>query len=309
MRSFRRSLGFSAFLVLCVVMLAPAAAAQDDDGPDTDDHIVLNGRLVVPAGESVRYAVIVNGNATIDGAVRKTLIVFNGRTEISGTVGEDLIVFNGDVILRSGARVGGDVISLEDPQIEDGVTVEGRVTDLARRWNFYEVTFVGRFAWWLGYTASTLVLGLVLLLLAPGIDPASVRALRERLGGTIGFGLLAFVVIPIVAVLLLVTIVGIPLGLFLLLALGLLYSIGYVVGTLAFGRLIVKESTSRFTAFLAGWVVFRLIALAPFAGGLAWTVATVVGFGTLLVAARARPSEIEPVSPAQPVVPPPPVPS
>ena len=301
----RKIYGVATILCLSLVALAGPAFAQVDDGPDTDDWIVLNGCLVVPADETIQFAVIFNGNATVEGTVRETLVVFNGRTEITGTVEEDVIVFNGDVLIRSGARVGGDVISLEDPQIEDGATVEGNVTDLTRRWNVYDVTFVGRVAWWLGYTVSTLVLGLVLLLLAPRLDLAAIRVMRDRAAGAIGFGVLAFVLIPIVAVLLLVTIVGIPLGLFLLLALALLYSIGYVVGTLALARLFVKEPTSRYVAFLAGWAVLRVLALVPFLGGLAWTVATVLGLGTLWVAGRTGPREIQETPAAAPVPPPP----
>ena len=213
--------------------------------------------------------------------------MFNGRTEITGTVDEDVVVFNGSVVLRSGSRVGGDVVSRQAPQIEEGATVGGSVDNLPTRWDYWDITFVGRLAWWLAYTVSTLVLGLVLLMLARGLDPASIRALRDRLGATIGFGLLWFVLLPIVAVLLLVTIVGIPLGLFLLFGLGLVYSIGYVVGGLALGRLVVKEPTSRYLAFLAGWGALRVIALVPFLGGIAWLVGTVLGLGTLWVAARA----------------------
>jgi hypothetical protein len=125
------------------------------------------------------------------------------------------------------------------------------------------------------------------------------------LGATIGFGLLWFVLLPIVAVVLFVTIVGIPLGLFLLLALALVYTIGYVVGALALGRLVVKAPTSRYVAFLAGWVVLRILALVPFLGGFAWLVATVLGLGTLWVTARAAPREVGAVAPA--LSPPPPV--
>jgi hypothetical protein len=138
----------------------------------------------------------------------------------------------------------------------------------------------------------------------PGRDPAAIRALRNRLGATIGFGLLWFVLLPIVAVALFVTIVGIPLGLFLLLALALVYTIGYVVGALALGRLVVKEPTSRYVAFLAGWVILRILALVPFLGGFAWLVATVLGLGTLWVTARAAPREVGAVAPA--LSPPPP---
>jgi hypothetical protein len=281
------ALAFAALVGL--VVLAPGAVAQDDDGPDTDDQIVVTGRLVVPAGETIQHAVIFNGNATIEGTVAKSLVVFNGRTEIIGTVADDLVVFNGDVILRSGSRVGGDVVSRQTPQVEDGATIGGSVEDLEGRWDYWDVTFVGRLAWWLAFTVSSLVLGMALLLLASsGIDAASIRGLRDRLGGTIGFGLLVFVALPVVAVLLMVTVVGIPLGFFLLLALALIYSIGYAIGALALGRLVVKPPTSRYLAFLAGWGALRVLALVPFLGGIAWLVATVVGLGTLWIAARAR---------------------
>ena len=241
---------------------------------------------MVPAGETAKTAVVFNGDVLIDGTVSETLVVFNGRTEITGTIGEDVVVFNGSVVLRSGARVGGDVVSRQTPQIEDGATVDGSIDDLQKRWDYWDITFVGRLGWWLAYTVSTLVLGLVLLMLARGLDPASIRALRDRLGATIGFGLLWFVLLPIVAVLLLVTIVGIPLGLFLLFGLGLVYSIGYVVGGLALGRLVVKEPTSRYLAFRRMGAL-RVLALVPFLGGIAWLVGTVLGLGTLWVAARA----------------------
>jgi hypothetical protein len=66
------------------------------------------------------------------------------------------------------------------------------------------------------------------------------------------------------------------------------------------------EPKSLYVAFLAGWGAMRVIALVPFLGGIAWLVATVLGLGTLWVAARA-PTEVGPVAP--PLAPPPPVPS
>lgn len=307
MPSLRRSLVAAVFVGLSVALIAPTALAQEDGDVDTDDHVVLTGGLVLPEGETARTAVVFNGDVTIGGTVSETLVVFNGRTEITGTVEEDVIVFNGAVLLRSGSRVGGDVVSRQTPQIEEGATVEGTVDDLPTRWDYWDVTFVGRFVWWLAYTISTLVLGLILLMLARGLDGAAIRALRDRLGGTIGFGVLWFFVLPIIAVLLFVTVVGIPLGLFLLFALGLIYTIGYVVGAHAIGRLVVKEPSSRYVAFLVGWGALRVIALIPFLGGLAWTVATVLGLGTLWVAARTSRIEMRPV--ATPVAPPPPIPS
>ncbi|MGZ4148042.1 MAG: hypothetical protein ACXVPL_10105, partial [Actinomycetota bacterium] len=169
--------------------------------------------------------------------------------------------------------------------------------------------FASRFAWWVGYSASTLFLGLLLLLLFPALDAAVVRVWRDRVGEAVGFGAATFFLLPIVAVLFLVTIVGIPLGLFLLLGLALLYTVGYVAGSLTLGRLLLKPPSSRFLAFLLGWVILRAIGLVPFLGGFVWLIASVVGLGVLAVAARrATPSAARPMA-APPPPPPPPAPA
>jgi hypothetical protein len=295
-----RSIGVVALLGLGMLVLAPGALAQEE-GPDADDQVVLSGNLLVPEGETVNTAVIFSGDALVEGNVSEWLVVFNGRTEITGTIGEGVVVFAGDVVLRSGALVRGDVISIEEPVIEEGATVEGSVDDLPTRWDLYSFGFLGRYAWWLAYTVSTLALGLILLLLVPRLDSASVRALRERVGAAIGFGLLLFLLLPVVAGLLLATVVGIPLGLFLLLALALVYTIAYVIGALALGRVAISEPRSRYVAFLVGWGALRLMALIPFLDGVAWLVATVLGFGTLWVGARAAPKRERPAGAATPV--------
>ena len=103
---------------------------------------------------------------------------------------------------------------------------------------------------------------------------------------------LVFFLLPIVAILLLVIVVALPLGLFMLLALGLLYTVGYVAGAHAIGRLLVKApTTSRFLAFLAGWGILRVLGLIPVLGGLAWTLASIFGLGVLWVAIRRAPAE------------------
>jgi hypothetical protein len=83
-----------------------------------------------------------------------------------------------------------------------------------------------------------------------------------------------------------VTVVAIPLGVFVLLALGLLYTVGYVAGAHAIGRLLVKEPASRFLAFIVGLAILRAIALVPVLGGLSWTLVSIFGLGAIWVATR-----------------------
>jgi hypothetical protein len=296
-------------LVACVLGIgsAPSASAQDEGTtPGEDDQVVLTGELLVPEGATVGTAVIFNGDATIDGTATESVVVFNGDVEITGTVGDDVVAFNGRVIVRSGAEVDGDIASRQHPQIEEGATVRGEVKGISGRFDLEGLGWVGRYVWWFGYTISTLILGLVLLLFLPGVDAPLAGAFRRRMGASFGFGAAIFFLLPIAAVLLLVVVVAIPLGLFLLLALALLYTLGYVAGAHVLGRRLVNPPGSRFVAFLVGWMILRGIGLIPFLGGLVWVLASIAGLGALVIAARRSTSVPVPPLPLAPIPEPPP---
>ena len=299
----RVALATCAFVAIGIALAGPAAAQDAGTGPDDRDQIVLNGQLTVAEGESVDTAVIFHGPATIDGIVTGSVVVFDGRADISGTVQGDVVVFNGPVDVRSGAQIDGDLVSRQSPTIETGATVGGEQKSVSVDWDAADIGFASRIAWWVGYSVSTLVLGLLLLLIAPGLDAAIVWAARTRTGAALGLGAAAFFLLPVVAILFLVVVVAIPLGLFLLMALALLYTVGYVAGAHALGRMLLKPPRSRYVAFLAGWAILRAIALVPILGGIVWIIAAIAGLGALWVAARGARSE--PVMTA-PVVPPPP---
>jgi hypothetical protein len=127
--------------------------------------------------------------------------------------------------------------------------------------------------------------------------------MRESTGAAIGFGLVVFIGLPVVAVLALVTLVGIPLGLGILLALVPIYTVGYVTSVWLLGRRIVKPPTSPSLAFLLGWVILRGLALVPALGGVLWFLGAVFGLGVLVVSARR--AGRSPEAPSQPAAMPP----
>ena len=311
-KMLRAAVFSSVVAALMVPVFALPAAAQDrTDRISSDDQIVLNGRLVVAEGESVGSAVIFNGPATIQGAVAETLVVFNGRVDISGTVGEDVVVFNGDVVVRSGARINGDLVTQTAPLVEPGAVVRGSQQRVATKFNLKGLGIASRIAVWLAYSLSTLILGMLILALVPGLDEPIVDAVRRRTGASIGFGAALFFLVPIAAVICLIVIVAIPLGVFLLLALPLLYTVGYALGAHAAGRLMIRPPTSRFLAFFVGWLVLRVLALVPVLGGLLWLAAVILGLGSVAAAARRgglgeeAPGVLAPAPAAMPPPPPP----
>jgi hypothetical protein len=290
-------------VLLSLGSASAAAAGERAAGIGSDDQVVLTGRLVVAEGETVGDAVILNGDATVDGTVTGDLVVLNGDAEIAGLVRGGVAVLNGAVVVRSTAEIDGDLSSIEAPQIERGATIRGAVRHISRLdWGRFR--FAWRIAWWVGYTGSSLLLGLILLLFAPGLDALILDAVRNRSGAALGFGAAVFFLVPIGAGVLVITVVGIPLSIFVFLALALLYTVGYVLGAHALGRVLVKPPTSRFLAFLAGWAILRVIAIAPFAGGVVWLVAAIFGLGALFAAARRPRVEVT----APPALPAPPAP-
>jgi hypothetical protein len=292
--------------VIAVLALGTGPAIAQDDSSASHDQIVLTGRLVVRADETVDAAVILDGPALVEGTVREILVVLNGDADISGTVEEDVVVLNGDVVIRSGAEIGGDLVTKSTPTIEEGATVRGERSNPMTRFDFDFATFLaGRIAWWFAYSVSVLVLGLLLLAFAPRLFPAVRDVATMGVGSSIGWGVGLFFLLPIGSLLLLVTVVSLPLGVFTLLALAFLYTLGYAVATIGLGSRIMRSTQSRFVAFFGGWVVLRLLALIPFVGGWLWFLGSVWGLGLLAIAIRRGRSDVPPGPP--PPAPPVPV--
>ena len=284
--------------------LAAGPALAQNGSRATHDQIVLTGRLVVAADETVDAAVILDGPALVDGTVRESLVVLHGDAEVSGTVEEDVVVLNGDVVIRSGAVIGGDLVTQSTPTVEEGATIRGDRSNAITRFDFdFATGFAGRIAWWVVYSVSVLILGLLLLGFAPRVFPAVRDVAKAGVGSSVGWGFGLFFLLPIGSVLLLVTVVGIPLGVFTLLALAFIYTLGYVVATIGLGSRLLSSTQSRFVAFLGGWVVLRLLALIPFVGGWLWFLGSVWGLGLLAVAIRRGHTEVPAAGPPPPLPP------
>jgi hypothetical protein len=291
----RKSIIVGLFVVLTLGSAAPAWAQTSQA---SEAFVVLSGRADVPKGQQVGDLVVFHGSATVDGTVDGSLTAFDAPIVISGRVNGDVMVFKGRVELRSGANVTGDVVSQSAPVVASGATIGGTSKRLQTNTNWNGFGWAGKFAWWLAVSVSTLVVGLVLLWLVGRGANRIVDAGRTQVGPSIGLGLLLFFGLPLLAIIALVTVIGIPLGLGLLAALLLIYALGYSAAAWILGRSIVRGPTSWAVAFLAGWAILRVAALVPILGGLVWFAAVVIGLGALAVAIwRARtPSRTDPVA-------------
>lgn len=278
----RRAIVF-VLLALCWMLPASALAASEDN-----ERIVLVGPVLVDRGESSGDIIVGQGDVTVRGDVRGDIIVADGDVTIRGEVTGDVVTFNGKSILGRRAQVGGDVVYAKSkPQIASGATVEGKLEkiDIGDYGGFGGIAF---FAFWLAATISVLLLGLLLLALAPKAADAVAGVARGSKVMPFVWGLLVFILIPILAALCILTLVGIPLGVGLLLALIPIYALAYTAAAFVVGRLIMSKR-GRILAFVVGVIILRLLALIPFVSSLIWFLATVFGLGAIFVAIlRAR---------------------
>jgi hypothetical protein len=183
--------------------------------------------------------------------------------------------------------------------VASGATIGGTTRRVQTHVNWAGFGWASALAWWLAVSISTLLIGLALLWLVGRGATRIEDTGRTRIGPSIGWGLLAFFGLPILAILALVTILGIPLGLGVLAALALIYTLGYTATAWIIGRRILGRA-AWVVAFLLGWGILRALALIPAVGSLIWFVAVVFGLGALTVTIwRARSTNVPLAAPGR----------
>lgn len=279
-----------AVVVLLVAALAllllPGAVANAAEGQGVTGgrRFVLSGRVDVSADETVGDVVVLHGAVAVDGVVDGSVVVLDGPVAIRGEVTRDVIALNGAVAVADGARIGHDLVTPRSPRVADGATIDGAVRRMRSDWGLRSVT-VPWFWSWLAVSVSTLALGALLTLLAPRAADAALATARTRPTHVLVGTIVAAVGLPLAAVLAIVTIVGIPFGVGLLLALALLYAVGYVTLAWLAGRVVRPGPAGTLQAFAIGWVILRVLAVVPFLEGLLWFPGAAVGLGALGAAA------------------------
>jgi hypothetical protein len=298
-----------------------AASADQDEDVDDDHHRdrhAAGADVIIAAGEVVRDAVTWRGDIRLQPAARaRNLAAFRGKVHLGPqSAAHDAVAFGGDVDVGPGARVshdvaaiGGDVaIGAGSEVLNDAVAIGGtvRVQPGGRvHGSIHSIPLPGMpgfprhfrgdlippFPGPITFLFQTLVtfavlfvLGLVMLAAFPGRLQAVSAALSSGPLRSLFAGLLGTVGMIFLTVLLVLTVIGLLLVPFQLLAV----LAGGLLGTVAFasyvGR-ILPFPRSRRTMVLelaAGTLLFSALVHIPVLGGLVWLATWCLGFGAVL---------------------------
>ena len=268
-----------------LLLLSGPAAAQETAATGAGDLVVLAGSVTIARGDVVDEVVVFTGDVAVHGVVRGDVVVFEGPVSVTGQVDGSVIAADGVVRLGRSARVGGDVVSSEPVRPAAGARVGGDVRGEVRFSLQAPLAILGELLGPVAIAISVLLVGLLLLLLAPrGLDVVA-ETLGDAPLASIGWGILLSVAAPVAAVALCVIVLGLPLGLAFLLSLGLWWLLGLTVTAWCAGRILVHPPRGRAIAFLAGWAVVAAVGLVPVLNVAVWTLAAPLGLGAIVVTA------------------------
>ena len=327
-----------------------AGGTVEVNAPIGDDLRVAGGTVVIkapvggelyaaagdlrlaPEGRVAGDAAVAGGNIAIDGRIGGSLRAAARTIVINGEVAGDVRLNAQQIALGPKAKIGGTLSyrSKEPMSRAEGAVVVGAVTDssserrarraerdadagvdddgpMSRGWMPMGIGSV------FGYL-MLLALAALMLWLAPRFASRAAGAVAGSPWRSLGLGLLLVLAMPLIAVLLVLTLLGIPFALALLAFYPLLTLLGFVVAAVALGQrlsgafrsapaatspsplpalapsaLLPTAPAPSFGLAALGLLVLMLLGWLPFIGWLLLSLATLAGLGAIVLAiARGR---------------------
>lgn len=303
----RRLFGIAAAMVIALLLLAPVVLAASPLPHTGRVLLSAGGDITLPAGEHADAVIVINGTATILGEAN-TVVAIDGAANLLGARTESVVAVRSPIEIGADTVVQGDVMRLDSLVHKTGnAEVSGEVKDLAASFiAFGAVLAPALLLLWIGFGLATIVAGLLLAGLASRQVREAETLISREPGQTLVSGIIGLIAIPIVAIVLILTVIGAPLGVgILLMVFPLIAFVGYLVAGIWIGEWVLhqtardREGERPYRAAAVGVLILEVIAIVPVLTILV-AIASLFGFGAVLLLSlrtlRARPS-------SQPMVP------
>jgi cytoskeletal protein CcmA (bactofilin family) len=242
--------------------------------------------------------------ARIDGPIEGNIKGSGREVTIGNGVNGNVELEVETLTILSTANIGGDLsyTSAEAAGIQSGARIAGATThnvpevkeDGAKGFPF--VLFSGVLAKVMGFLMA-FITGLIIIFLAPRRLTSIAEAIGSRPGPSAGWGALIVFVAPIAAVLVCLTIIGLPAGVITLVLYGIgLYlaqiPVGLFIGRWIIGRFRVVESKAIMVGALAvGLAILTLLGLIPYFSFVVGLAVVIFGWGAVVAAERKQRAE------------------
>lgn len=281
------------------------------EGTVNGDAYLAGGNIVIN-GTVNGDLLAAGGNIDVRGTVTGNIRAAGGNLIISGNVGRNISIAGGNINFSPGANVAGN-LALAGGQItlSPQATVDGNLTYFSSNpaTISQEATISGQVsqnipdrkpkeeakreigALFSFFTVASFILasiiGIILIKLLPNYFARISGVIVNKPWVSLGIGLLTIIVFPVVFMLLMFTIIGIPIAIFLAFVLAVLLYLAKIFVAFVIGELILRrfsKNTGRIWAFLLGLVIYYVVTLIPVIGWLISVIAALMGLGAILIA-------------------------
>jgi len=243
------------------------------------DIVKVGSDVVIPEGTIYTNATAVGGNLIILGEVKK-----------------DAVAVLGDVVLKSTAAIGGNVVSVGGKILKEGdVKIGGDITEVAVP--YYLKKHIGPqmilpaliLGWGIMSTivfVGFLALACIIAVTIPSNIGYVSAAVEKRPWRMLGFGLLGMIAIPFVTFVMAVSLVGIPLIPVEVIAIVVALLVGYITIAQIVGKALLKGirigNQPMVLEVLVGMILVGLVSLLPIIGWLFKAAVIIMGFGGVI---------------------------
>lgn len=235
-------------------------------------------------------------NVIIEGSVDGNTRILAQRITLGGEISGDISIVARDIVVLPNTILNGNVTyqAAEELVLPASVVLDGGLTRtfpvVEHRW--FKENLEGHFM----FALAALLTGFVFTALFPRYTGAAVQNLRTANGLCALSGFAALVIMPMAAMIMLFTVIGMPLSILLLLFYGILLYLSKVIVALWIGSLILKRNSFHKKQVAAPMALGLLILYASTsleAVGMMVNIAIIIfGLGALSVALFKRPGPV-----------------
>lgn len=256
----------------------------------TGRDLIMAANTINVAGEVGNDFFSAASSGTVTAAIGRNIMASMNRLVIDAPVGGDINATVSELVLGSSARVEGEVsyTSESDALVDDQAVILGPLNRLEPPADKdFRAFSAGRSAWnFIRPILSLLAVTLLMVLLFPKFTAGVAARIGEQPGPSVGFGALIVFVAPLAALIILITVIGLPISfLSMLLYIVLIYLTrifaGYFLARLALEKF-GKELHPVWTA-LIGVLVLALLIKIPFVGWLIHLAAVLFAAGAFIL--------------------------
>ncbi len=264
------------------------------------DLIAAGGQVIVSEESEIKEDALFGcGTLQADGSVGKNLWAGAGSIQLDGRVGNNSRITADNVSLGPDAEINGNLlyVSSKKANIDSGAQIRGKVTHKlppkeVRKARTPLAGLASLFFYLLFSLISfiaTLITAFIFIALFPKAATETSQTLAKKLWASLGIGFLALIVIPIAAIMLIITLVGLPLGMISFALYFIFIYLSQIVFSVFLGEKILlgitkKEGVSPYLSVFIGLVILAVLGFIPFLGWLLKFVVMLFGLGALVLA-------------------------